>query len=347
MELADFGEIPAELTPFVVKAVADPVDAGDAIAAIENYFHGGGERTANLLRVLAFCEYLFTIEVMIDETLERCDRAISLLDEASELDAEKPAWEDQFREQLASTIEIEETEIAELLEYRKEDPSSLSLEILAELAYALERLTEETSEEEARLWLEAYSRPDDETRFDIDPEMVNEMMGEGFAIEMDEEEWPSANLTDEQRREAERHDYFCRAAICLADAGLFDEADPMLDEIIKTPDTHPGWDPYMLSHALARKIALATAQPNEAAFRYWWEEAMRADLYDKDIDEKLEFPVYLHGQCEMLEAAIGFEHREACEYLLGLIEQHPPQVVGPEVRQQVEAGQKFLGAATS
>lgn len=177
--------------PRAMAGISSPCDLEDAI---ENYLAAGGEASADLLVAQAWAAFETALEVMVDEVVQRGERALRLLDRATELGAD-PARIRPLRERIRRSVRQEQDRVGAVLALLARPLEELDAEELADIAHRLDE----------------RSRPGDKRR----------------AAQLYELAAKHPKTRTKQRGYLQ-----CRAALARADAGDLDAARADLERIL-------------------------------------------------------------------------------------------------------------------
>lgn len=258
-----------------LEQLLDEEEYGDAAVLLEEHLASGGERTPAVLVALADCGYRHALEVMVDQIIPACQRALSLLDEAL-ASPKPPAGSRNLR-----------AEISRVLAYHLREEASTQAEIhQAEKAGKL--TAEQLSHKAYRLW-----------------EAGECARAAELFLQAADQEQPASAITER-----------ARAGFCLAEAGQWDRARPLLHETAEFDwRTGGNWnDRYDSEKAYTWLLLEAAARRDKAGFRELWERAVRRG---KALE--LEFPTIRPGQERLLRACVDLALREECAHLIAAV----------------------------
>jgi tetratricopeptide (TPR) repeat protein len=250
---------------------------GDAAVLLEEHLAQGGERTPAVLVTLADCVYRDALEVMVDQIIPACQRALTLLDEV-QASPRPPAGFRNLRGEISRvlTFHLREEAATQAEIHQAQKAGTLTAEQLSHKAYRLWDAGE--SLQAAELFLQAADK-----------------------------QQPDAAITER-----------ARAGFCLAEAGQWDRARPLLQETAEFDWRAAGlWnDRYDSEKAYAWLLLDAAARQDRAGFRDLWERAVR-----RGDALELEFPSIRPHQERLLRASVDLALPEACAHLIAAVNQ--------------------------
>lgn len=282
-----------------LKRLIEEESYADACDLIEEHLQAGGVRAPQLLRALALCVYRHGVTVMVDQVLPRSQRALDLLDEALSTSSPEP------RDSVVLRREIEHLRDA----FAKEEQRSASKKMKPEGALTSEELQTRAHRawdqrdlpEAARLFLGAADRARAEA-------IARSRVDRSFSARI-------------------------RAGLCLFDAGLREEARPILDEALTFDwlGARLRSDCHMMEWAFFRCMLEAAEHRDLSRFRDLWTRAVR-----RGEELKYPFPSIHPHQERLLELCAQLGLAEQCAHLVSFV---------PTTRSRVPAKVKALLAA--
>jgi tetratricopeptide (TPR) repeat protein len=276
----------------------DEEEYGDAAVLLEEHLASGGERTPALLVTLADCVYREALEVMVDQIIPACQRALSLLDEALASPKHPPGLKPMRAEiQRVLAFHLREEASTQDEIHQAEKAGTLTAEQLAHKAYRLWEAGE--CLQAAELFLQAAAK-----------------------------EQPDEAITER-----------ARAGFCLAEAGQWERARPLLQETAEFDWQAAGdWNDRGDSEtAYAWLLLDAAAREDRAGFRELWGRAVRRG---EALD--FQFPSIRPLQERLLRACVDLTLRDECAQLIAAVNRSYKRVPA-KLKELLEAAHRCAG----